>query len=363
MKYIWPILLLSACVEIFEFDTSSEDRAVILEGVFTDVSALDYFSKYDELRYFDVKLKWASPVRNVRDEPIVGAEIELSADGTEFWDYTEVEPGVYQLLYPDLKAQPGVEYQLRVDLPEGGTIVSNLEQLPEESQEGEVYLEEKKEFQYVNSSGENVIKLVNGVEVRVDVPASSNDNQAYYRWDFQTTWVLSASFVLGSDVGRCWITEQYLYDDYILAEVRDLDVTKDLFFVTIDKTNPKTEHGFAVRIRQLGMTSDNYRFWTDLQKQGEQADLFAPPPYNLSSNLSISEENLDIYGYFGVSHEVNYLWFLDLRDIGQIPAFEDPCFPVVPGPEIPVWCSNCLRYDALKHRDQITNIRPRWWNP
>lgn len=354
---------LTACVEIIEFNTNSEDKAVIIEGEFTDVSALEYFAEFGEYRFFEVKLKWASEVKNVRDEPITGAEIELAADGTEFWDYTEVEPGVYQLLHPDLKAEPGVQYQLTVNLPTGGTIVSNLEQLPDESKEGEISLKEKSEAQYVSDSGEEVIRVVDGVEVSIEIPGSSLDHNAYYRWDFQTTWVLSGSFVRGTDVGRCWVTEQYFFDEYKLMKAKDFALSKPLFFLTVDETNPKVEHGFAVRVRQLSLTSENYSFWLDLQKQGEQADLFAPPPFNLSTNLSATTDDLDVYGYFGVSNERNYIWYFDIKQYSNPPVFIDPCFPIVPAPDFPPHCANCLNYDGLRHNDQITNIQPRWWSP
>lgn len=364
IKYIWPILLLSACVEIFEFNTSSEDKAVILEAEISDVSALDYFAEFDELRFFEVKLKWASIVKNVRDEVISGAEVELSANGVEFWDYVETEPGVYQLMYPDLKAEPGVQYQLTVTLPDGSVITSNLETLPSQSREGELKYVEKSEPMYVVQSGENVIDEVYGVELYMEMPEPVSEDEEYYRWDFTTTWVLKADQAKVPDPAylTCWVTEELYYDEYRILQLKGKPARESMFFLPTEG-NLFIRDGFAVVIRQTSLSTGQFNFWEDLQRQGEQSELFAPPPYNLQSNLQISADDLDVYGYFGVTREHNYTWYFDWKDMDKLPTFSDPCNPVVPKDDFPFYCSNCMLYERIKFGDKITNIQPRWWRP
>ncbi|MEO9964272.1 MAG: DUF4249 domain-containing protein [Reichenbachiella sp.] len=356
------LLALTACVEIFEFNTSSEDRAVIIEGVFTDVSAQEYLNDFDEFRWFKVELNWASTVSNIRDEPISGAEIELASDANEFWDYTEGEPGVYQLFYPDLKAMPGVQYRLIVRLPDGNVIESALEQLPEESQEGTISFKEKDEPQYVVEAEETVIKAVDGVEVNIEMPHTNPNATSYYRWDFYTTWLLKAARIpASSPVGICWVSEQYYLDEYRLLEVSQDQSVSDLFFLPIEG-NLQVENGFSVRVRQLSISTDYFQFWKDLENQQRQSELFAPPPYNLPTNLTITDEDIDVYGYFGVGKETNYTWYMNLRDLSYVPKFSAQCF-LPYALDRPAYCSNCLNYESIKFGDKITNIQPNWWRP
>lgn len=352
-----------SCVDPFKFDTSLEDRAVIIEGVFTDVSAQEYFLEFNDMRYFEIKLNWASVVTNTRDEFITGAEVELASDLNEFWDYTEVEPGIYKLIYPELKALPGVQYGLIVTLTDSTVFSSAFESLPADSQVGKVSFTENTEPQYVFEAGETVIDVVEGVKVNIEMPEASGSETNYYRWDFLTTWILEAALIpASSPFGLCWITEQYNLDEFRLLEVKDKVATENLFFLPTTG-NLEVENGFSVRIRQLAISSGYHQFWEDLQNQQDQSDLFAPPPYNLPTNLTATADHVDVYGYFGVGKETNYIWYLNLRELSYVPTFSAPCFPVVPGDDIAPYCSNCLRYEGLKFGAEITNIQPNWWRP
>lgn len=358
---LFCILLAGGCVEHFSFDTENELPAVVIEGYISDVSSDQYASEFDTPRYFEISLKWASRVKNVRDENVTGAEIELySKNGNEYWDYSEQGDGKYLLLYGDFKAVEGHEYQLQITLPDGNEIVSDFEVTPEPALTGEIDFREVSEFQYVYEGTEEVIKELAGVDVEIAMQPSAIVDKKYIRWSFLTTWILRAVRIPPSSPGGlCWVTEKYFLDEYQLAEYAGSALEKKLFFLQTHGNLP-IEDGFSVRVNQVSMSKNYYQFWEDLDDQKKQADLFAPPPYNLTSNLSSESSDFEVYGYFGVVSEHNYTWYFDLTELSYVPQFVEPCYAEFAN-DRPAYCNNCMSYEALKYGDVITNNKPNWW--
>lgn len=349
------------CIEQFSFDTENELPAVVIEGHISDVSSNQYASVFDSPRYFEISLKWASRVKNVRDEHVFGAEIVLySKTGNEYWDYFEQNNGRYLLLHEDFKAIDEHEYQLQITMPNGDEIFSDFEVTPEPAITGSIDFRELSEFQYLFEGQEEVIKEVEGVDVEISLPQSAVSNETYIRWNFLTTWILRAVLIPpSSSEGLCWVTERYFLEEYQLAEYNGSALEKKLFFLPTHGNLP-IEDGFSVRVNQISMSKNYYQFWDDLDKQKKQAELFAPPPYNMISNVSSESSEFEVYGYFGVTSEHNYTWYFDLNDLSYVPQFVEPCYAEFAN-DRPAYCNNCLSYEALKFGDEITNNKPSWW--
>ncbi|MEO9968020.1 MAG: DUF4249 domain-containing protein [Reichenbachiella sp.] len=354
--------LLSSCIEQFEFESSGERPVVIIEGHISDISTNEFDELFGETRYFYTKVKYAGVVKNNIDEVISGAEVELISDQNEFWDYTEdpEEPGTYYLYYSDFASQPNVEYKINVRLPNGEEYESAYDQMPTENARGEISADEISKFNFEPHSGDFVIRTIDGLDVSVQLPPTEDNDFKYYRWDFHTVWLLVAELAPRTHpAGQCWLYDIYYLDENKLLRPKGSPAKTKLFFIQTSG-NQQTKFGFSVRIRQQGISKEHHQFWADLHNQEEQSELFAPPPYNIYSNIRAVGQEKEVYGFFGVVNEEYYTWFLDKEALSYAPSYIEQCLvqpPVAPAE----WCRNCLNKDGIKKGERNTNIRPIWW--
>lgn len=355
-------LALSACVEPFEFESSNERPVVIIEGYVSDVSSNDYLALYGDPRFFYVKVKYAGTVKNNLDLPISEAEVELISDQDEHWDYTEnpAEPGTYYLYYPDFGSQPHVSYKVAVTLPNGEQFESEFDQMPPVDVRGELSKVETTQFRHSIRADGEVIREYKGLDVNIQMPSFADDTIRYYRWDFDVTFKLIAELIPRSHPqGVCWIDEHYRIDSNPLVRQRGEAANVNLFFLQTSG-NQRTKFGYAVRIKQQAVSKKYHQFWADLQNQEKQADLFAPPPYNLFTNIHGVGQEREVYGFFGVVNEEFYNWYYDRYDLSYTPYYIEECFVVKPT-DPAEWCNGCLAYGGIRKGDRITNVKPIWW--
>ncbi|MEP1778299.1 DUF4249 family protein [Reichenbachiella sp.] len=358
----FTLIFLSSCIERFEFNSESEPPVVIVEGFISDISSDNYLDLFGEPRLFFVKLKYAGAVKNFIDETISRAEVQLISDQNEHWDYTEDanEPGTYYLYYSSFRSEPNIKYKVNVKLENGEEYESDFDQMPSQDIRGEININETSKLQKVVVSQEHVIRSFVGVDVNIQMPASSEDSFRYFRWDFHTTWMVVAELASRSGpFGVCWMSETYNLDENVIVRKKGLPSNINLFFVRTTR-NPETKFGFAVVIKQQEMSEEYYQFWTDLHNQESQAELFAPPPYNIHTNINAIGHERGTYGYFGVVNEEYYIWHLDKKALSYVPYYFDQCH-VEPPLSPAEWCRNCLGYDGINKGAEITNIKPDWW--
>ncbi|MEO9851636.1 MAG: DUF4249 family protein [Reichenbachiella sp.] len=358
----FALIFLSSCIERFEFESEGEPPVVIVEGFISDISSDDYLDLFGEPRLFFVKLKYAGAVKNFIDEEISGAEVVLSNDQNEHWDYTEDvnQPGVYYLYYPMFKSEPNLKYKVNIKLENGEEYESNYDQMPNEDYRGEINVEETSKFEKVSASQDFVIKSFKGLDVNIQLPVASGDAFNYFRWDFHTTWMVVAELIPRSHpFGVCWMSETYYLDENKLAKQKGTPPNINLFFLKTSG-NQSTKFGLSARIRQQGISREHHQFWADVHNQEAQADLFAPPPYNIYSNINSANPEKQAYGFFGVVNEEYYTWYFDKRALSYVPLYIEECFVVFPT-EPAEWCRNCLGYDGINKGAEITNIKPDWW--
>ncbi len=108
------------------------------------------------------------------------------------------------------------------------------------------------------------------------------------------------------------------------------------------------------------MTEKNHQFWGDLKNQEKQAELFAPPPYNLITNITAVGHDREVLGYFGAVRESFFRWVFDVKDISFRPlapgVTTDPECGFIPPPE----CFDCFEA-PFPPRAVVSNQRPEWW--
>ncbi|MEO9803786.1 MAG: DUF4249 family protein [Reichenbachiella sp.] len=353
--FILGLGIFISCIEIFSFDTDSEQGILVVDGFVSDVSS----NELDDERYFDIRLVMTGEVKNSRDEPVIGAEVQVSNDLSEFWDYTEVESGLYRLFFEDFKAESDRTYQLHIQLSNGQRYESDPGYLPDDHLESELLWEETSQPEYRTVAGETQIREARGLLFKAKMPTFENNVTVYNKWDFMTTYIFTAPLASADDPNRvCWVNDQFFVDDVVIKKESKGEAIHDLFFLNVDTR--LVVGGLSILIRQQSMTDKYYQFWQDLKNQEKQADLFAPPPYNLISNMSPVGHDGEVLGYFGVVRESFSRWVFDETELTFSPLTPGislaPLCLFIPPPE----CFNCFE-GPFAPRAIVSNKRPEWW--
>ncbi|MEO9964274.1 MAG: DUF4249 family protein [Reichenbachiella sp.] len=356
------LVLINACVENFKFETKSEASVLVIESFISDQSYNDLLTQPLDPRYFQVKLSSTSRVTNILDQAVTDAEVSLIDESNEHWDYSEDEDGIYRLYFETFRAETDKQYKLRIVLSDGKVYESTYEGLPADVSSGGIVLEEKTIRDYRVVSGESRIVDVDGLAIKLKTARNNTDQELIYnRWDFETTYGFVARLLpTQTDPNyKCWVTEELYYNDFVIAKETLGDAEHEMFF--FDSKDENLHEGFSVLIRHQMMNELNYQFWEDLDNQKKQADVFAPPPYNLISNLSAVDHDGEVYGYFGVVREKYYRWTFSPDMLSYPVVYPEDLKNSCNIPRPPFSCYDC-RYVNLVSRSRVTNNKPIWWD-
>ena len=133
------LLLLTACVETFQFSRDEGDPQLVIEAYVSDLSFNESLQAPSNGRYFVVKLRFTRPVDEHIGERITPfADVKIIDDQGNEWLYYEDTRvwGTYFLLDKDFKACFDRMYKLQItthdQLISGGEVVyeSSWEKLP-----------------------------------------------------------------------------------------------------------------------------------------------------------------------------------------------------------------------------------------
>lgn len=369
MKYAPPlfmIVFLSSCIE--DFDFQGEERAInaiVIDAEISNLSYADQSALPMDARYFTVLLKKASAVKTVQDRVIPGAEVVISNDLGEHWDYAESDAGKYVLYHSDFRAHAGRKYLLSIRLPDGTAINSDWVALPGASESGRLVLTEELRKSYQKIGGDlNIIDL-KGFKIGMELDESRADVDTYLKWDFYTTWIYKAKDLeVNQPNSLCWnTTEQYL-KEYVLLKDNGKSTTETELFYIHTELNEKLPQGFSVLIRQSSLSPAYYQFWEDLQKQKKQSELFAPPPYNANANFIVEKgEGVLVFGFFGAVHESFQRWYYDPSTLSYSPEVFEFCPDPPPGAPPGGKQDRCSDCTAKSYVGKVTTQPPWWWDP
>lgn len=350
------LFFISGCVERYEFVIRNNEPTLVVEAHISDKSfkeALDYPS---DGRYFTVKLNSTSDVTNVRDKPILSAQVQLANDEGELWDYSESAPGVYTLFHDEFKAEEGVRYKLTIKLAGESVVESDWVSLPETLAPpmGEIGFKEEDIQQYIIQAREEVLVTVKGIRTQIAIPENSTGKTLYYRWTFAPLWVYKAPF---ESMNICWATDPYYMRNYAVLKVNGRgNLNKDLFFMETLR-NERIFEKFSALIVEHSMHEDYYNFWKEMQEQNGNGAIFNKPPFNLHTNYHMVTGPGKISGYFGVVREQAKRWYFDKSELSYYvdnTVIRNCLYPIeAPPPE----CFRCRLYS----NGTATNVKPVWW--
>jgi hypothetical protein len=301
-------------------------------------------------------------VINVRPLPIRYAYVQLLSDRNEAWDYVEASenPGYYSLFNDDFKAEAGVNYKLRVKLPDETIYESEWETLPTTNVPvmGDITFKEESIQKYGYHLGEPVLETVKGIWTQIVVPDNTTEEPLNYRWTYTAHWEFVAALSSPASRGhRCWVTNPLEVQHYAIQQDRRGGYNKDLYFSETIR-NDKIFVRYSSLIVQHAMTEEFYTFWKEMKEQNEGGAILDKPPFNLETNFRSIGVERKVSGYFGVVQEQAKRWYFERSQLSyrvDDPSRTDCAIRYQPNP--PPECFSCFLYRF----GLSTNVKPEWW--
>lgn len=361
LKSFAVFVIVLGCIEPYEFVVRDEEPGLVVEAFISDKSFNETLSYPSDGRYFTVKLSLTGDVTNVRPVPVTGAQVELEASNGQLSHYTEDKNGLYVLRDKDFKALAGVEYKLRIVLPDESVYESKWESLPEVDVPpmGEIgFIETEKEV-FVLEATKWVVKTKQFATATITLPENTTGERIHYRWTFSPTWIYVAPLAPQHDpAARCWATDPLYLNSFTVQSDHSGGYAKNLFDIETVR-NVRIYNKFSVLVTQQAMTEPYFSFWNEMKERNEQSALLDRPPFNLETNFSSSTGDKKVSGYFGVTTEQARRWYFDRTDLSYY--VEDTMLAdcqVVYGPDPPApECFVCTEYSF----GNAVATRPSWW--
>ncbi|MCV9388656.1 DUF4249 domain-containing protein [Reichenbachiella ulvae] len=369
-RFLTIILILSGCIEPFEFSRNNEDPQLVVEAFVSDLSYTESLDAPSNGRYFTVKLKVTRPVGpTIQNRVAPFADIKLIDDMDNVWSYVENfnDWGTYVLLDKAFKARIDRSYKLQITMRDGLIYESDWEKLPntESCEIEDIWFNEDERKVYEYPAGKQTIVDQKIINVSSSIPINSERDTRYMKWVYAPMWIYEAPLASGpySDYKTCWITNDLYLNDYALQEDAVGGFDKVLFTMQTEKNN-RIYKNFSVLIYQQYISKDYFYFWKLMKEQSDPNGIFDAPPANLPSNLvCVNDPSKKPIGYFGVVKEKAKRWYFHKGELSYyieddlrkecLVKYNRPDDPPDYAPE----CLSCLAYT----KGEATLNRPSWW--
>ena len=336
------VALAFSCVEPYEVRSISYDKAIVVEGRFTDQAEGHY-----------IKLSHTRTVDDQKNMPISGASVWVQdADGGKI-EFEEVAPGHYESIQNVVAGVAGNNYQLVFVTPDGKPYRSNFQELIAAPVIEKIYPE------YAEKANLRTGEVLKGVQFFLNSHDASNKAQ-YYKYEWEETYQVSAAFpslyeffpnpdtvvARTQDVSPCYVIDKS--SNIILGSTATLTESR-LLEMPVRYITSDTEHlriAYSILVKQYTISGEAYSFYRKIEENNDGGALFDKQLGAVVGNI-ISEEdpNETVLGFFevsGVSEKRTSVKFDELDKRFPWPKVLYPCS----GPELLIRTSalDSLRY-------------------
>jgi hypothetical protein len=337
---------LSACVEPYSVNFGASQEYIVVDGVVTDMEGPQFITlsktnpqAKNESSEFTQTI-WTKGLSTL---PLTKARVKVIVNGSQSYDLTEYEPGVYQLPL-SFRGKVGESYQLQFQTENGKRYKSSAEKmLP--------VTPVKRAYDVFNPKG--ISKLAeyygdytpsNDIYLDFDDPAAERN---FYRWQW-TLWEVQKTCATcnqgkyylfeaenGTD-GDCFkdLTLKFnnVYDYTCEDLCWDIFYSKDITIFSDIYTNGQTQkdklvaqiplfqsNPCMVSLQQNSLTPNAYRFLKLIQDQAVNSGTLADtPPAPIQGNVvNVNSKNELIIGFFTASSVAEYRTMLWRKNINN----------------------------------------------
>ena len=181
----------------------------------------------------------------------------------------------------------------------------------------------------------------NGLALYVSTHDPKNSTR-YYRWDYRETWVFHSNFLSGyvsngdtviernfntNEIYQCWGNDTS--STVVIGSSAKLatDVISNQPVTFVNSTSEKLGSKYSIIVRQYALTSDAFKFWTNLKTITEQlGSIFDAQPTQINGNIhSVTNPSEPVIGYLSAGSTSSKRIFITNQ---QLPAWAmTPAYP------------------------------------
>lgn len=326
--------MLTGCIETFIPDVDLDPSYVVVDG---HISNLDPIS---------VKLQRTVDPQTGASFKIIGATVMLLGDDGTEEILVEGQSGEY---YGYTVGDVGVNYSLKIILPNARVILSDGQRINSGSEVGELSIVQSTQLEFIDGY-QNVI---NGLDVNLYLNDETSSNK-YFKWILEGTYEFHSP--MSSEI--CYITDYY-FGNFALAEsISNLKTELNKKLAFIELSGRKFQWGYSLEVKQYSLNNDAFNYWKKIDdQQNNVGSVFDSPPAQILGNLHyVNEENIPVLGLFEASYVTTKRIFIKPTDFVEEPILEiAACIPQKPTSIPPLWCTDCLSVTGSTHE------KPSYW--
>ena len=318
--------LLTGCILPFEYESLSYEKAIVVDGRFTN-----------QKEYQQVSITYTYPINEQSTTPVTGASVQVTDNKGNSFDLVETSSGVYRTI-DSIQGTPGNEYQLRFTLKDGSryeSVPSTLLISPPIDSIYDRYAELPSELKNRNEGG---------IQFFVDVHDEANLAK-YFRYEWEETYVIHvpypSNFIYYSEsntweprevgVGTCYKTNysnQLILGNSVGSKVNRLSEFP-IRFVSGENESLRTR--YSILVRQYVIDDNAYNYFRKLRESVESGGTLFDKQQGavLGNIISTDHPEEQVLGYFevaGVTERREFFKFLDLDIQLKRPSFIYSCF-------------------------------------
>jgi len=309
------------------FDPPVEDYEELL--------VVDAFLSDDNERQV-IRLSLSSPIDTARYTPVTGANVVLSDDEGNTYDFLHESQGNYYSIPGLLELLPGRFYTLTVSLG-AERYVSDAVQLKITPPITDVYYDQE-----TFVSGENG-SLQQGLVILAD-SESPDGEPLYLRYDWEETFMTVAPFpsnyiydnetesieLRSDNISDCWISRNSTGINILTTEgLADPDIREHpIRYLSFN--SEELNFRYSILVKQYALDVEGYEFWKALRETNESTGtLFDVLPFPLTANITnVDDPTEPVLGYFDISTASTQRIYIDRTELPtgiSIPTFFQGC--------------------------------------
>ena len=325
-KYIYIRLLLflgiivttNSCVEELELETENFESLLVVEGIITNQAEKQ-----------EVKLSRSYRLEEDGPAPVENANVKVISSAGDEFGFQLDSIGIYRSEI-DFAAQPGVDYTLEIETPDGSYRSSAVT---------------GQEPTTIDNISSTKTTYRNQTGVGILVNSSDEGSGNYYKYEYEETYKIKAPYektldLIINDAGELEVVpktrEEYICYNTLpskeivlsnTANLSDNNISNYLVrFLSID--DYKIAHRYSILVKQLKISAEAHAFYTTLENLSESENIFSQyQPGFLNGNIQPQGDNNErVIGFFTTAAVDSERLFFNYTDYFDV--FEDPRPPI-----------------------------------
>lgn len=332
-------LCLVSCIDRIDFPVEPSEEIVVIDGTFSAATGEK-----------TIKISKTIPVNSQVNIPLGKASVFVEDDLGDKIEFIEGVEGTY---VTDSKASAERSYRLYAELPDGRTISSEYQQVPDSFSINEIITIDTL-VTFLNESGKN--QRLRALDFLAICKNESVENDLFLRFSTRTVYQ-----VLELQCGPFHVPKTcYFYDDERPFALNIFEIEGNAETVEFEnlvlrrKIDYRLSEVFALDLSLLSYNREEYEYWQKLKQLFDQeGNINDINPARLAGNVT-ADDGSEVLGQFAVVGKSRMIKLLGNADF---PTQRYPFCGVAgnrPWP-IPDACCNCLNLP------NATLERPTYW--